>query len=76
MDSKYTTITIPKELSYRLRKLALDKGMKTSKVLELLIDQMESKEAQKLYELNVKKWEELKAEAVEDLEEFKEKKKK
>jgi hypothetical protein len=70
MDSKYTTITIPKELSYRLRKLALDKGMKTSKVLELLIDQMETKEAQKLYNLNVKKWEELKEEASEDLKEI------
>jgi hypothetical protein len=76
MDSKYTTITIPKELSYRLRKLALDKGMKTSKVLELLIDQMESKDAKKIYELNVKKWEELKAETEEDLKEFKEIKKK
>jgi hypothetical protein len=37
---------------------------------------MESKDAKKIYELNVKKWEELKAETEEDLKEFKEIKKK
>jgi hypothetical protein len=77
MDTnKYTTMTIPRELSIRLRRLAIDNGMKTNKMLERVLDNYESVNGKKLHEINVQKWEALKEEATADLKEFKEIKKK
>lgn len=42
MDSKkYTTITVTKDLSKRIRLLAIQKDMKTSELLEFMINQLE-----------------------------------
>ena len=65
MDSKYTTITITKELSKRIRLLAIQKDMKTSELLELMLNQLEQKD-----------FEVLKSEVDKDLEELGIKKKK
>lgn len=69
-------MTIPRELSIRLRKLAIDNGMKTNKMLERVLDNYESVNGKKLHEINVQKWEALKEEATADLKELKEIKKK
>ena len=44
MDSKYTSITISKDLSKRIRLMALRKEMRTQKFLEFLCDFLEGKE--------------------------------
>jgi hypothetical protein len=62
MESKYTTITISKELSKRIRLLALRNEMKTQKFLESLCDMFENKKdsvlfdelAEDLKEINLK----------------------
>ena len=55
MDSKFTTITINKELSKRIRLLALHNGVKTQKVLELMCDVFEEKEQKKIDKLPISK---------------------
>ena len=44
MEKKYTTITISKELSKRIRLMAIQKGMRTQKLLEFLCDEVEGKD--------------------------------
>lgn len=65
MDSKYTTITITKELSKKIRILAIRKNMRTSEFLEFMLEQLEQKD-----------FEVLKSQVDEDLEELGIKKKK
>jgi hypothetical protein len=50
MESKYTTITISKELSKRIRLLALRNEMKTQKFLESLCDMFENKKDSVLFD--------------------------
>lgn len=60
MDSeKYTTITVTKGLSKRIRMLAIQKDMKTSELLEFMLNQLEQKD-----------FEVLKSEVDKDLEEL------
>lgn len=65
MDSKYTTITVTKELSKRIRLLAIQKSMRTSEFLEFMINKLKQKD-----------FEVLKSEIDKDLEELGIKKKK
>lgn len=55
MESKFTTITINKELSKRIRLLALHNGVKTQKMLELMCDMFETKEQKKIDNLPISK---------------------
>jgi len=50
MESKYTTITISKGLSKRIRLLALRNEMKTQKFLESLCDMFENKKDSVLFD--------------------------
>jgi hypothetical protein len=40
MDKKYTTITIPYELSVRLRQYALNKRLRTGEVIKMALDRL------------------------------------
>jgi hypothetical protein len=40
MESKYTTITISKELSKRIRQYALDNGLRTGETIKIAIDRL------------------------------------
>jgi hypothetical protein len=65
MDSKYTTITVTRDLSKKLRKLAIDKDMRTSELLEFMLNELVKKD-----------FEVLKSEVDKDFEELGIKKKK
>ena len=62
-NNKYTTITVTKELSKKIRLLAIHKNMRTSEFLEYLINQIKKKDLDvlmdevdaDLYELGIKK---------------------
>jgi hypothetical protein len=62
-NNKYTTITVTKELSKKIRLLAIHKNMRTSEFLEYLINQIKKKDLEvlmdevdaDLYELGIKK---------------------
>jgi hypothetical protein len=40
MNKKYTTITIPYELSVRVRQYALDKRLRTGEVIKMALDRL------------------------------------
>ena len=62
-NNKYTTITVTKDLSKKIRLLAIHKNMRTSEFLEYLINQIKKKDLDvlmaevdaDLYELGIKK---------------------
>jgi hypothetical protein len=51
VDKKFTTITVTRELSYKIRKYGLDNNMKTSEVLEKAIFKLYEPDFNSLYEM-------------------------
>jgi hypothetical protein len=50
MDKKYTTITITKELSKRIRQYALSNDLKTEEAIKMAFDRIEADDLLTLYE--------------------------
>ena len=50
MDKRYTTITITKELSKRIRQYALSNDLKTEEAIKMAFDRIEADDLLTLYE--------------------------